>query len=268
MNIVTYGGGTNSTAMIIGMIQRNTPIDLILFADTGGERPDTYEFIDIFSNYCLSKGYPNIKTLHYTDKNGNRLNLENELIKNHALPPITYGFKSCSEKFKTRVCDKYLNNNLPCKMVWKSDQKINKFVGFDAGETKRIECGKKYAETDKKYINHYPLYDWGWNRQKCIEVIRAEGLRLPGKSSCFFCPNMKRAEIQSLWETYPELFDRAVAMEHNAAEKLTTLKGLGRSWTWEAYKNYKINEPPQIGIFDFPVETMACGCAIPCGCFD
>ena len=43
MNIVSFGGGTNSTAMIIGMHQNKIPIDLILFADTGGEQPHTYE---------------------------------------------------------------------------------------------------------------------------------------------------------------------------------------------------------------------------------
>ena len=34
MNIVSFGGGTNSTAMIIGMYQHKIPIDLILFTDT------------------------------------------------------------------------------------------------------------------------------------------------------------------------------------------------------------------------------------------
>lgn len=34
MNIVSFGGGTNSTAMIIGMYLHKIPIDLILFADT------------------------------------------------------------------------------------------------------------------------------------------------------------------------------------------------------------------------------------------
>lgn len=37
MNVVSFGGGTNSTAMIIGMYLHKIPIDLILFADTGGE---------------------------------------------------------------------------------------------------------------------------------------------------------------------------------------------------------------------------------------
>lgn len=34
MNIVSFGGGTNSTAMIIGMYLHKIPVDLILFADT------------------------------------------------------------------------------------------------------------------------------------------------------------------------------------------------------------------------------------------
>lgn len=49
MNAVSFGGGTNSTAMIIGMYLHKIPIDLILFADTGGEQPHTYEFIETFN---------------------------------------------------------------------------------------------------------------------------------------------------------------------------------------------------------------------------
>lgn len=39
MNVVAYGGGTNSTAMLIGMHQRSIPVDLILFADTAASSP-------------------------------------------------------------------------------------------------------------------------------------------------------------------------------------------------------------------------------------
>lgn len=40
-HIVAFGGGVDSTAMVVGLIQEKRPIDLILFADTGGERPAT-----------------------------------------------------------------------------------------------------------------------------------------------------------------------------------------------------------------------------------
>ena len=29
MNIVSYGGGTNSTAMLVGMYERGIPVDLL-----------------------------------------------------------------------------------------------------------------------------------------------------------------------------------------------------------------------------------------------
>ena len=44
MNIVAYGGGVNSTSMLVGLHERGIPVDLILFADTGGELPSTYIF--------------------------------------------------------------------------------------------------------------------------------------------------------------------------------------------------------------------------------
>ena len=43
MNIVSYGGGTDSSAMLIGLYQYSIPVDLILFADIGCEQPHTYE---------------------------------------------------------------------------------------------------------------------------------------------------------------------------------------------------------------------------------
>lgn len=57
MNVVSFGGRTNSTAMIIGMYLHKIPIDLILFADTGGEQPHTYEFIETFNGWLESMGF-------------------------------------------------------------------------------------------------------------------------------------------------------------------------------------------------------------------
>ena len=68
MNIVSFGGGTNSTAMIIGMYQHKIPIDLILFADTGGEQPHTYAFIETFNRWLVERGLPEITIVQYYNK--------------------------------------------------------------------------------------------------------------------------------------------------------------------------------------------------------
>ena len=51
MNIVSYGGGANSTALLIGLHQHRIPVDLILFADTGAEHPHTYAYLNIMDRW-------------------------------------------------------------------------------------------------------------------------------------------------------------------------------------------------------------------------
>ena len=46
MNVVGYGGGTDSTAMLVGLWRHHVPVDLILFADPGAEQPHTYAYLD------------------------------------------------------------------------------------------------------------------------------------------------------------------------------------------------------------------------------
>lgn len=273
MNVVSFGGGTNSTAMIIGMYLHKMPIDLITFADTGGEQPHTYEYISIFNEWLKEHGLPEITTVYYTDKNGDRLTLEEECFRSHSLPSIAYGWKKCSLKHKIGTQEKFCNHYPACVAEWAAGKKVHKFIGYDAGETRRIQHAAAIDEADKKYTKHYPLYEWGWNRAECVRVIERAGLPKPGKSSCYFCPSMKKKEIQALWEEYPELFQRAVDMEHNAAESLKTVKGLGRSWSWESYyKEFmraKELEEAQLSLFDlFPDAAGGCICGAPCGCYD
>lgn len=273
MNVVSFGGGTNSTAMIIGMYLHKIPIDLILFADTGAEQPHTYEFIAAFNAWLVKHGLPEITIAWKTTKEGARLTLEEDCLMYHRLPSIAYGFKGCSVKYKVAVQEKFCNNDPRCKAVWASGEKIHKFIGYDAGETRRIQHAAEGDEENKKYKNHYPLYEWGWDRAECARVVERAGLPRPGKSSCFFCPSMKKKEIQALWEEYPDLFQRAVELEHNAAGNLQTVKGLGRSWSWESYHaeflQAKELEDAQITFDDlFPEAMGGCLCGAPCGCYD
>lgn len=76
MNVVSFGGGTNSTPMIIGMYLHKIPVDLILFADPGAEQPHTYDYIGFFDEWLEKHGLPKITPVHCVDKDGNRLTLE------------------------------------------------------------------------------------------------------------------------------------------------------------------------------------------------
>lgn len=259
MNVVAYGGGTNSTAMLIGMRQHEITVDLILFADTGGERPETYEYIRAFGSWLAANGMPPITVLEYADEDGNRMTLEQECLKSCTLPSIAYGYKRCSLKHKKGVQDKYCNNHPECKEVWESGGKVNRYIGYDADEPERRDHAIVYDMVDKKYKNHYPLIDlWGWGRDECIGAILREGLPLPGKSSCFFCPSMKVKEVRDLYKQHPDMFARAIAIEDNARAGLTKVAGLGRNWSW---RDYITLEEKQVTLFSDDI-------GVPCNCYD
>jgi hypothetical protein len=260
MNIVSFGGGTNSTAMLIGMWEKKIPVDLILFADTGAERPETYDYIEIMNKWLIEHDMPEITIVETMDINGDRYSLERECLERKALPSIVYGYKKCSEKHKIRPQDKYCNNFQLCKMVWVLGGKVNKYVGYDAGEEARMYNAKAHDMQDKKFNKVYALIKWGWWREDCENKIKEYGLPLPGKSSCFFCPSMKKKEIRELRKKNPELFARAVALEENAKDNLLTVKGLGRNYAWKDLIEW---EESQIGICEYYEES-----GMPCGCYD
>lgn len=62
--------------MILGMYHKHIPVDLILFADPGGEQPHTYAYLPIMNDWLVRHGLPAIQTVTYRDKDGNRLTLE------------------------------------------------------------------------------------------------------------------------------------------------------------------------------------------------
>lgn len=261
LNIVAYGGGTNSSAMLVGLHKNRIPVDLILFADPGGEMPETYAFLDIMDEWLSANGMPKIRRVHYTKSDGNRLTLEEECLASATLPAIAYGHKSCSVKHKVEPQDKFCNHYEPCLDVWRKGGKVTKFVGYDAGESQRRNHAIVYDIQDKKYRKQYPLFDdWGWNRVDCKEVLAAEGLPQPGKSSCFFCPSSKKAEIRRLKQQHPDLLARALAIEDAARPGLRSVKGLGRDWAW---RDFIEHEQDQVSFCDVFADNN-----LPCACFD
>lgn len=276
MNVVSFGGGTNSAAVIIGMHKKQIPIDLIVFSDTGGEKPHTYQFIETFNDWLESHGYPRITKVQKVYK-GNPFTLEEFCLKNRKFPSVAYGYGQCAFEFKIEPFEKYCNNNERCKVIWRRGGKVNRYIGYDAGEQRRINKNKAKYDADKKYQYHFPLMKWGWDRAKCIAAIKGAGLPLPGKSSCFFCPNIGNDDIQALWETYPDLFDRAIAIEQNADKfkkdgSISEIIGLGRAWKWEDYRKeylrYAIKKDDTLVFPGFEEITGGCCCGMPCGCYD
>jgi hypothetical protein len=120
-----------------------------------------------------------------------------------------------------------------------------KAIGLDAGEDHRLTWARstpggvkvsKEAWLDQHFFAYwYPLMEWSYDRERCKRIIADAGLPIPVKSACFFCPASKKHEIAWLEQHHPDLLERAMQIERNAQAKLTSVKGLGRSFSWETY---------------------------------
>ena len=248
VHVASYGGGINSKWLIAKWVTDGNPLHIVLFADTGdddngqqAEKPETYADVRAFGRWLMYHGVP-CQWVRVTGET-----LYDNCIRRGTLPAIAFGWRTCSQRWKIEPQEKFLNNWIVTQEAWERGEKVIRLVGFDAGEARRA---KPYE--DAKYINRYWLVERGDDRDACIAGLISLGLPVPPKSSCYFCPEMKQPEIVRL---SPPQQTGALTMERKAIPNLTSLKGLGKRFSWESVIAGQCNVPDS-------------GTEMPCGCFD
>lgn len=228
--LAAYGAGVDSTAMLIEKIARGEPVDMVLFADTGSEKPETYAYLEMFRGWLQAHGVPSA-VVRYIPKDFKNhppyKTLEENCLTNGTLPSKAFGFGSCSMKWKVQPQEQFARTWQPAIDAWARGDTVLKLIGYDCSpaDDRRYHDRAGYGD-DKRYTYEYPLRDWGWKREDCIKRILEAGLPEPPKSACFFCPVTKPHELH---EMGPGLLRRIVLMEARAKPRLTTVQGLWRN---------------------------------------
>lgn len=236
--IVHYGGGTDSTAMLIELHRLRVVPDMIVMADTGNEKPWTYTYVGMFSKWLTDRGMPPVTWVRRRASKPSKTGpgyetLEGNALQNHTLPSIAFGRKACSLKWKVQPMDQLYKSMPMMQSAWAAGIKPTKLLGYDSGPAdSRRAVGRT---EDALFRFRYPLREWGWSRENCIAVIHAVGLPQPGKSACFFCPASKPWELIQLAQQHPDLWMRAVHMEDIARPHLTSTAGLWRRMSWRQF---------------------------------
>lgn len=191
-NYLSFGGGVNSTALMLLLYDRNDKFETI-FVNHGGDYPETYRYV----NYLRDQGFDITEII----PNVEGFNTIYDYCFNKQIIPSRL-FRWCTDKFKIKPIHKYID--YPCTM----------FIGIGYDELKRAVESKV-----KSIHNVYPLVNNEMDRNNCIDLIRDNGLKIPYKSGCWFCPFMKRSEIRSLFINHRDLYDRVISMEHNCMRR-------------------------------------------------
>ena len=202
MNIISYGGGVQTVALIIlnSWNHVQPKATHAVFADTGSEMPETLDHINnTMLNWSNSQGIP-IEIVQ------SKLGPLHEYVeKGNAVMPM-YGdkggmtFRRCTDRWKITQVRRWLRSH--------GAKTATVQIGISLDEAHRMK------DSPRKWITHsYPLVDMGYTRQDCINLIKDEGLPVPPRSACWMCPYRRLSEWKMMKLNNPREFNRAVELE-------------------------------------------------------
>ena len=229
--VVACGVGRDSTGMLVGLHERQVRPAAILFADVGGEKSGTYEFIPHLQAWLARVDFPPLTIVRYEPVRAPYTTLEGNMLANATLPGATFNRGSCTLKFKVEPQNRHCRSLEACQQAWARGEKVIKLIGFEACEGYRQERAADRTHAGRgspdaqRYEWQYPLMEWGWNLERCKQAIDDAGMPIPPKSACFFCPNQRPEEVEELSD---EERARIVRMELRAEPYNRKVHGLWR----------------------------------------
>jgi hypothetical protein len=211
---VSYGGGVQSTALLVLAAQGKIDYRTFLFANTGddSEHPSTLAYVrEVAVPYAERHGIG----LHILDRHrrdGSVETLWGRLMKpeSRSLPiPVRMsngapGHRQCTADFKIRVTGKWVKQHGASK-----DDPATMAIGISVDEIHR--ANNRRSEAYENIV--YPLLDLRLRRTDCARIIAEVGLPVPPKSACFFCPFHRPSAWADMARDEPALFDLACQLE-------------------------------------------------------
>lgn len=212
---VSYGGGVQSTALLVLAATGRIDFPLFLFANTGddSENSRTLTYVrTIAMPYAAANGIELVE-LQRLMRDGTTRTLLQEIEGQDRSIPIParmgaggFGQKKCTDRFKIAVVRRELRRRGAT-----ADDPATVAIGISVDEIERAGAGND--DRDPTRTRCYPLLDLGYNRAECRLLIAEAGLPVPPKSACSFCPLHSREQWRRLRQDQPDEWDRAVHVD-------------------------------------------------------
>lgn len=101
--VLAYGIGVDSTALLVELEARGEIPDLVLTADPGAEKPETYEYQKMIAAWMAARHIP-YEVVRYIPRRFKHwppyYSILENVLTNATLPSISLGRHSCSLKWK------------------------------------------------------------------------------------------------------------------------------------------------------------------------
>lgn len=208
-HIVSFSGGKDSTAMLLRMLELKMPIDMILFADTTLEFPEMYKWI---------------------------MQISKLIKKEITIVTATHSFDDWFYGIPTRGAAKERGDIRGLPLIaypcwWSRDCKVIPltkaigkgnivYIGIAKDEEHRAKA-KMYVDKPNRYV--FPLVDWKWTEQDCINYLSKKKLIHPLQSKftrtgCWLCPKQNLKSLKNLYIHYPKLWKKLKKYEADSPQ--------------------------------------------------
>lgn len=235
LKVISYGGGVQSTAMLVLAAQSRIDFKTFLFCNVGddSEHPATLAYVhEVAMPYAQANGIELVE-LHRVKRTGESETLYQRLTRDGIRSidiPVRMangapGNRNCTADFKIKVVDRWLREH------GAKEEGAEVAIGISLDEFQRMKPNMDKSTPWKE--NRFPLIDLRMSRQDCMSVIVKAGLSVPPKSSCWYCPFHSISKWQEMRTNEPDLFQRSVDLEKIINERRAIL---GKDNVWLSSK--------------------------------
>lgn len=225
LRVVSFGGGKQSTALLVLAAQGVIPHRVFLFANVGehAENPETLDYYDQHARPFADRHGIELTEVRWVDRKRRVRDLYSDLLSSRKSIDIpvrlasgAFGNRKCTDRYKIEVVAREVKRRGATV-----DDPAEVAIGISTDEIERAKPGvpKQQPWTYKTY----PLLGHGLSRRDCVEIVLDAGLPEPPKSACWFCPFQSEQQWQHRRLTNPALFAKAEALEDTLNERRTAL---------------------------------------------
>ncbi len=260
--VLSLGGGVQSSTLAEMACDGTLgPLRAIVFADTGGELPETYAHVAYLRGRAEQAG---IAFLTVTAGD-----LRTDLVARHGRggqPTLPVRIRhddgqlgrlnhyGCSFDYKRRPITRAVKR--PCGAPGACKRtRVEQWIGYSTDEATRMKtadecrCGHnriRRTAGDQLFsrihtadgcarcacggwqpwqVNRWPLIEFGMSRGDCATWLLEHEWPLPPRSSCWFYPNRPARHFLELKQQRPTLFADAVALDEFVRRGINRLRG-------------------------------------------
>ena len=220
IRVISLGAGVQSSTMMFlafdGVIK---DVDAAIFADTGNEPQEVYDWFEFLKEKVSDK--INIEIVRNEKNTGNIAeDLLTEVGFFASIPVYTVNketdkkgitLRTCTERYKIRPISEKIREILDIKTL--RGRVVEIVMGISSDEIQRA----KYPP-NKWQVNCYPLVENNISRHQCLEYFGKLGMPQPPRSACIICPYHSQNEWKRLKENYPKEFEYAVNFDNKLRE--------------------------------------------------